>query len=129
MLDLMGAASGELQVSELGSAPFITRGQKQSPEGTEGLCHPLLWTPPAFVSSPGPPASAWVMLDGHLPFASPDTTDLDSDTSQPNLGPALSPWASMAGTGLSRPDPALTACLNLVLPHHHELTRGFWTFG
>lgn len=116
MLDLMGAASDELQVSELVSAPFITRGHKQGPEGTEGLCHPLLWTPPAFVSTPGPPASAWVMLDGYLPFTSPDTTDLDSDTSQINpCHPALSPWASTAGTGLSRPDPALTFCLNLGL--------------
>lgn len=51
----MGDKSDELQVSELVSVPLITRGQTQSPEG---FYQPLLWTPPAFVSSPGPPASA-----------------------------------------------------------------------
>lgn len=57
------------------------------------------------------------------------TTDLDSDTPQLDLEPTLSPRASMAGTGLSRPDPALTSCLHLGLASLPWTCLRIWTSG
>lgn len=68
----------------------------------------LSLSPAAWISAFG---QSWLCLD----------TALDFGTSQLDLGAASSPWASMAGTGISTPDPALTktktktSCLNFGL--------------